>query len=80
MEGLPRRRFMQQLLGTAAAAAVLPRHVWGDPAASLENAARHMPVEDAGDEAFWHLVKKQFMLREGLIMLNAANLCPSPWV
>jgi isopenicillin-N epimerase len=82
VEGLPRRRFMQQMLGAAAAASVFPRHVWGDSAASLEileGAAGHMPAEDAGDEAFWHLVKKQFMLREGLIMLNAANLCPSPY-
>jgi selenocysteine lyase/cysteine desulfurase len=82
VEGLPRRRFMQQLLGTAAAAAVLPSRMWGNPADSLvhlEKGARLMPAEDSGDEAFWRLVKEQFMLRERLIMLNAANLCPSPY-
>ena len=31
------------------------------------------------DEAFWEMVKSQFPLRPGLILMNAANLCPSPY-
>src|SRR5437773_4902486 len=30
------------------------------------------------NESLWDLVKGQFILREGLILMNAANLCPSP--
>jgi isopenicillin-N epimerase len=29
------------------------------------------------DEAFWTLLRKQFPLREGLVYLNAANVCPA---
>jgi selenocysteine lyase/cysteine desulfurase len=32
------------------------------------------------DEDFWHRVRGQFPLDEGLILVNAANLCPSPWL
>ena len=28
-------------------------------------------------ESFWKLVKEQFILRDGLILMNSANLCPS---
>lgn len=31
------------------------------------------------DEALWHAVRAQFPLRDGLILMNAANLCPSPY-
>jgi selenocysteine lyase/cysteine desulfurase len=29
-------------------------------------------------ESYWNLVKEQFPLRQGVIPMNAANLCPSP--
>ena len=29
------------------------------------------------DESFWTLLRKQFPLREGLVYLNAANVCPA---
>jgi len=32
-----------------------------------------------GDEAYWERVKGQFSLAPGLILMNAANLCPSPY-
>jgi len=41
------------------------------------NAIRLDSWEEA-DEDFWKLVKEAFPLREGLIIMNAANLCPSP--
>lgn len=31
------------------------------------------------DEAYWQMVKAQFPLRAGLTIMNAANLCPSPY-
>ena len=30
------------------------------------------------DEAYWRDVKAQFLVRDGFIMMNAANLCPAP--
>lgn len=30
------------------------------------------------DEDYWSLVKEQFILEDDLILMNAANLCPSP--
>jgi selenocysteine lyase/cysteine desulfurase len=33
----------------------------------------------ARDEAYWRRVKDQFSLAPGLILMNAANLCPSPY-
>lgn len=32
----------------------------------------------ARDEAFWTMLRKQYPLREGLVYLNAANVCPAP--
>ncbi|MBM3760108.1 MAG: aminotransferase class V-fold PLP-dependent enzyme [Acidobacteria bacterium] len=31
----------------------------------------------ARDEAFWTMLRKQFPLRDGLVYLNAANVCPA---
>ncbi len=44
----------------------------------LRGAAMRLGPADAADEDFWRLVKDAFPLREGLIIMNAANLCPSP--
>jgi selenocysteine lyase/cysteine desulfurase len=41
--------------------------------------AHSLTAGDPGDESFWRLVKEQFPLRDGLILMNAANLCPSPY-
>ena len=38
-------------------------------------AASRMP--DAGNEGYWQMVKRQFPLEEGLLYLNAANVCPA---
>src|SRR5579863_4099372 len=34
-------------------------------------------VPEAGNEAYWSLVKRQFPLDENLLYLNAANVCPA---
>ncbi len=44
----------------------------------LRAAARRLGPDDTADEHFWRLVRGAFPLREGLIIMNAANLCPSP--
>jgi selenocysteine lyase/cysteine desulfurase len=33
----------------------------------------------AYNEAYWQLVKDHFSIRPGYVMMNAANLCPSPY-
>jgi selenocysteine lyase/cysteine desulfurase len=34
---------------------------------------------DPGDEAYWARVRDQFSIAPGLVLMNAANLCPSPY-
>ena len=82
VRGLPRRQFMKTILGGAAAAAVLPSGVFSENIGSfksLKSKAIGLSAGDAGGEEFWKLVKENFSIRKGLIMLNAANLCPSPY-
>lgn len=38
-------------------------------------AASRLP--DAGNEGYWQMVKRQYPLEEGLLYLNAANVCPA---
>ncbi|MFV1987437.1 MAG: aminotransferase class V-fold PLP-dependent enzyme [Gemmatimonadota bacterium] len=45
----------------------------------LDELGARARTADATDEDFWELVKRQFPLAEGLILMNAANLCPSPF-
>ncbi len=83
VRALPRRQFIKMSFGGAAAAAVLPSTVFGGNGASsesLKKAAFRLSAVDRGGEEFWKLVKENFPIRKGLIMLNAANLCPSPYV
>jgi selenocysteine lyase/cysteine desulfurase len=73
-----RRRFLGNLGGRAAALAVLPlplSHIslHGSPPKPLPIAPPAGP-----DESYWALVRAQFPIREGLVPLNAANLCPAP--
>jgi len=35
---------------------------------------------EALDEHYWEMVKRQFSMPKGKVMVNAANLCPSPFV
>jgi selenocysteine lyase/cysteine desulfurase len=83
MPSSSRRRFLGQLLGGTAAAVALPTALAADDGRSrwraLLSDARLLNAGDPGDESFWRLVKEQFPLRAGLILMNAANLCPSPF-
>jgi isopenicillin-N epimerase len=83
MPSSSRRRFLGQLLGGTAAAVALPTALAADEGRSrwvaLVREAHSLTAGDPGDESFWRLVKEQFPLRDGLILMNAANLCPSPY-
>lgn len=72
MSGPDRRRFLGRSAGFAAGLA-LPQGVRAD--------GRPPPLPPApqeADEAYWGLVRNQFPLHSNLVLLNAANLCPSP--
>ncbi len=71
-----RRRFLGRLALGAAGAAVLPTRL-----AAEEGKPPPLPEPPSGllrNEAYWERVKARFTIREGLIPLNAANLCPAP--
>ncbi len=70
-----RRSFLKGFAGSAAALSVLPAT---GAAGELLHAARRLTAADTANEAFWRLVKEQFTIKPRLILLNAANLCPSP--
>ena len=73
-----RRKFLKQFAGGAAALSVFPGIGSAATADALTRAAVKLNDSDAGSEAFWKMVKEQFILKAGLTLMNAANLCPSP--
>ena len=82
LEGsVSRRTILKGMFRSAAAGILLPYTTLEQQISqteSLQEAVKRIGETETGDERFWGLVKRQFMIREGLIMLNAANLCPSP--
>jgi isopenicillin-N epimerase len=69
-----RRSFLKKLSAASLAALSLP---------SFSTAATFYELTPPGenpDEAYWELVKRQFAVPDRLTMMNAANLCPSPYV
>ena len=38
-----------------------------------------LPPSDSSDESYWAMVKQQFAVPEAMMMVNSANLCPSPY-
>ncbi len=69
---MQRRRDFLRLFAAGSAGAFLPA------TRGLANVA--LAPGASADEEYWELVKSQFPIREGLIMINAANLCPAPYV
>lgn len=68
-----RRKFLHHLAAGSLAAWVLPA------LAQAKNFQQISPPGDIADESYWEMVKKQFSVPDNLVMLNAANLCPSPY-
>jgi isopenicillin-N epimerase len=83
IKSLPRRHFIQQLIGGAAAVSFLPSLALADGKPALGVSREpfvQLPRDRQGDEKFWNLVKEHFMIRKDLIMMNSANMSPSPLV
>jgi cysteine desulfurase/selenocysteine lyase len=70
-----RRDFLKRAATGAAGLAVLPNVRLN----GLGNSLTPLPITPGRiDEAYWRDVKAQFIVRDGFIMMNAANLCPAP--
>jgi selenocysteine lyase/cysteine desulfurase len=76
-----RRDFIRRLAGGLAAAGVLGAgaNAAASPLKQMAEKTAGLGKSDMGDERFWLAVKDQFILKEGLAVMNAANLCPSPY-
>src|SRR5262249_26407706 len=73
-----RRSFLKGFAGSAAALSVFPTADSTGVAPGLANRLGHLTAADTVSEPFWRLVKEQFAVKPRIILLNAANLCPSP--
>ena len=76
-----RRKFIKLLSAGWAATMVYPVLGETDTAGKLE-LSPPIPTtfKDLPDEKYWEAIKKQFAVPADKIMVNAANLCPSPAV
>lgn len=45
---------------------------------TLETLRRTLGSQSLRDEVYWRIVRRQFPIRDDLVLMNAANLCPSP--
>jgi len=81
---LTRRRFLSRAAATSLGAVALPvlgsspRPLRAAPARGAAQQPALRPPPAAPDEPYWELVRAQFPLREGIVPMNAANLCPAP--
>ncbi|MDF9795084.1 isopenicillin-N epimerase [Catalinimonas alkaloidigena] len=73
-----KRRFLKQCLRGSLASFTLPALAESSakPHEILELLSRR---ENKYEESYWEMVKRQFTIPDALIMVNAANLCPSPY-
>ena len=70
-----RRKFLQTLLTGSMATMAAPLLAFQKDT----DAFRPLPQGESPDERYWQMVKKQFAVPPNLVMMNAANLCPSPY-
>lgn len=77
-----RRKFLKKaMIGTASAIA-LPSISQASNTAKVKNLAEFKYLSSSylsADEKYWEMVKQQFEIERGHIVVNAANLCPSPY-
>lgn len=77
MSRYDRRDFIgTMILGAAGAAAITPP---GAEAATRRPSLRGPTRRAEPDERYWEVVRTHFPLAPGLVLMNAANLCPSPY-
>jgi selenocysteine lyase/cysteine desulfurase len=72
-----RRHFLGSVMWGAAGIATLPRTLGAE--GSPDTPGRFVPPTSIApeDERYWQVVRRQFPLAPGVILMNAANLCPS---
>jgi isopenicillin-N epimerase len=70
-----RRRFLQQLAGGTAGLAALPAL---RPLMAEASEVPRLAPSAVADETYWERVRAEFVIRPGLVPMNAANLCPAP--
>ncbi|MDX2049110.1 MAG: aminotransferase class V-fold PLP-dependent enzyme [Chitinophagaceae bacterium] len=70
-----RRKFLKQF--SAASLAALTPSAWATATQDTFAKLPLLPLQP--DEQYWEMVKQQFTVPPNLIMVNAANLCPSPY-
>jgi selenocysteine lyase/cysteine desulfurase len=80
MPNYDRRRFLRRAAGGVIATTALPWQSWASTGLSTRGDLGALQQVDPADEDFWRIVRNQFPIRHDLILLNAANLCPSPFV
>ena len=66
-----RRKFFKQLLATSLTGLALP---------AMAEINGLQPPAVVEDESYWENLKKQFTVPADRVMMNAANLCPSPTI
>ena len=69
-----RRTFIKQMGAGLTATLAAPSFATATPNAPLQSVQPGQTI----DEKYWEMVKRQFLIAEGKLMVNAANLCPSP--
>lgn len=69
-----RRDFLRKFIAGTAASIALPTVAF--PEASLSPVAA---PADPTDERYWEMIRRQFAIPSNRVMMNAANLCPSPY-
>lgn len=76
-----KRRFIKKMLTGSLASIALPTLASANSsiAKSQQDFNQLKSLYEASDERYWEMVKKQYTIPANLIMLNAANLCPSPY-
>jgi isopenicillin-N epimerase len=73
-----RRTFIRGLGGSVAIFPILPSLSRSGSGDELSKLSEKLTAGDSANESYWRLVKGQFPIKPNYIMLNAANLCPSP--
>lgn len=73
-----RRGFLGRLAGGTLGVAATPIAGLFPSSSAAAAPPLRAPAGQAPDEAYWRQVKAQFALRDDIVPLNAANLCPAP--
>lgn len=73
-----RRSFLKGIAGSVSAIPVVPTLIRAGSGLELARATDELVAGNLSDESYWRVVKGKFAIKPDFIMLNAANLCPSP--